>query len=345
MASQNSETTAKRRRVVHPTVSARSVMYCAPSSGKSDLQRQSKSQILDSESLNSNESSDHKLVDSAVSLKTCSPGVMYADASVPYHQRIETDSDSVKILSGEPDDAEFSSEEAAPLISDTLESTVRQAQNGSASAFSRLVQHYQARIRGFLFRYLRCKATVDDVAQETFILAYRDLSSLKNLTQFESWLYQIAKNKALNALRTRQRRAKNEVSVGNAVELEFVDSRVGSLEHHELDVERARKASLAKCLSKLPNASAELIKSHYFDQKNIAELARELDRKSGTLRMKIKRIREKLADCIRAQLQLFVSVHAVESQVSTLDANQSPSGTAETKIQNRESANPDISAK
>jgi RNA polymerase sigma factor (sigma-70 family) len=88
---------------------------------------------------------------------------------------------------------------------------VRAARAGSDAAFGRLVQRHQAVVRGFLRRTLGGGwAEADDVAQETFVAAWRSLRSLKDPAGFRSWLLGIAWRRAQDRIRSAQRSARRD---------------------------------------------------------------------------------------------------------------------------------------
>jgi RNA polymerase sigma-70 factor (ECF subfamily) len=86
-----------------------------------------------------------------------------------------------------------------------LKEIVREAQAGRAEAFEALVQHFGPQV------YRLASAIVGrddarDVAQETFLAAWRELPRLREPDRFEPWLRRILVNRARNVLRSRQRR-------------------------------------------------------------------------------------------------------------------------------------------
>jgi RNA polymerase sigma factor (sigma-70 family) len=88
---------------------------------------------------------------------------------------------------------------------------VRAARTGSDMAFGRLVQRHQAVVRGFLRRTLGGGwAEADDVAQETFLAAWRSLRSLKDPAGVRSWLLGIAWRRAQDRIRSAQRGARRD---------------------------------------------------------------------------------------------------------------------------------------
>lgn len=71
---------------------------------------------------------------------------------------------------------------------------------GDAKAFELLVLKYQRRIQRLIARMVRDTDLVEDIAQETFIRAYRALHQFRGEAQFYTWLYRIAVNTAKKAL-------------------------------------------------------------------------------------------------------------------------------------------------
>ena len=71
---------------------------------------------------------------------------------------------------------------------------------GDQKAFELLVIKYQRRIQRLIGRMVRDVDLVEDIAQETFIRAYRALAQFRGEAQFYTWLYRIAINTAKKAL-------------------------------------------------------------------------------------------------------------------------------------------------
>src|SRR4051812_16285988 len=87
----------------------------------------------------------------------------------------------------------------------TEQDHIARARDGSHEAFTALVGLYQVRIRGYLARWIRDDATVDDLAQEVFMAAWRGLPGFAGGAPFGAWLAGIARNQALNHLRAQRR--------------------------------------------------------------------------------------------------------------------------------------------
>lgn len=79
-------------------------------------------------------------------------------------------------------------------------------QQGEAAAFDELVRRYERPIRNLCRYYLPDPQDIQDVAQETFIRVYHALGNYRPAAKFTTWLYRIAINQCLNALRSKRRR-------------------------------------------------------------------------------------------------------------------------------------------
>ncbi|MDM0043561.1 RNA polymerase sigma factor RpoE [Variovorax dokdonensis] len=92
------------------------------------------------------------------------------------------------------------SEEPAPRPADADYQLVQQVLAGDSRAYELLVVKYQRRIERLIGRMVRDVDLVEDIAQETFIRAYRALHQFRGEAQFYTWLYRIAVNTAKKAL-------------------------------------------------------------------------------------------------------------------------------------------------
>ena len=97
-------------------------------------------------------------------------------------------------------------------------------------AFDQLVQKYQSPIRRF-FLNLTCgdSELSDDLAQDTFIKAYTNIATFKNLSNFSTWLYRIAYNVFYDYIRSRKETTElgaREVDAANSVEQDNIGQRM-----------------------------------------------------------------------------------------------------------------------
>src|SRR4051794_39920254 len=94
---------------------------------------------------------------------------------------------------------------------------VRRVQRGDSAAFDLLVRKYQHRVVALIGRYIADWSECQDVAQDTFIRAYRAIGNFRGDAQFYTWLHRIAVNTAKNYLAAHNRRPPtDDVDIGDA---------------------------------------------------------------------------------------------------------------------------------
>ncbi len=85
---------------------------------------------------------------------------------------------------------------------------VTRLQSGDDCAFDEIMQRYKRPVCSFIYRMLYNETDADDAAQEVFLRVYRHIGRFKadGRRQFSTWLFQIARNQAIDVLRKRKRR-------------------------------------------------------------------------------------------------------------------------------------------
>ena len=179
---------------------------------------------------------------------------------------------------------------------------VEKASSGCSDSFRQLVEQNQRQIRLYLGRYVQCPSQVDDIAQEVFLVAFRELNRFLFESKFSTWLIGIARNKALEFLKaeTKARKSRKEF-----FEAEIASRQISRLEHQQRESEFAeqRLSAMQFCLEQLPKKARELIDRYYFDQQTANNIAKNAEISAGSVRMKLLRIRQILQKCIVARSQ------------------------------------------
>jgi RNA polymerase sigma-70 factor (ECF subfamily) len=91
-----------------------------------------------------------------------------------------------------------------PETEESIEQLVVKAQTGCLDSFERIVQLSKDRLFTYLLQFMGNAHDAEDVTQEAFIKAYRNLHTFNGKARFSTWLYAIAKNTALTHLRKRK---------------------------------------------------------------------------------------------------------------------------------------------
>ena len=178
------------------------------------------------------------------------------------------------------------------------------AQRGDKQAFELLVEKYQRKLARLLSRFIRDPAEVEDVTQEAFIKAYRALPAFRGDSAFYTWLYRIGINTAKNYLMAMGRRAPTSTEV-EAEEAE------GFEEGEQLrDINTPESLLLSNEIAETVNATIEelpeelrtAIQMREIEGMSYEDIAKAMNCPIGTVRSRIFRAREAIAEQLRPLL-------------------------------------------
>ncbi len=181
---------------------------------------------------------------------------------------------------------------------------VERAQGGDQKAFDQLVGKYQRKLERLLSRYVRDAAEVEDVAQEAFIKAYRALPGFRGDSAFYTWLYRIGINTAKNYLVAQGRRAPTSTGF-DAEEAEGFDD--AALLR---DINTPESLLMTKQIGETVNAAMEALPEELrraimlreIEGLSYEEIAETMNCPIGTVRSRIFRAREAVANRLRPLL-------------------------------------------
>jgi RNA polymerase sigma-70 factor (ECF subfamily) len=181
---------------------------------------------------------------------------------------------------------------------------VERAQQGDKKAFGLLVEKYQRKLARLLSRFIRDQAEVEDVTQEAFIKAYRALPAFRGDSAFYTWLYRIGINTAKNYLMAMGRRAPTSTEV-EAEEAEGYDEGeqlrdINTPESLLLSNEIAETVNAT--IEKLPEELRKAIQMREIEGMSYEDIAQAMDCPIGTVRSRIFRAREAIAEQLRPLL-------------------------------------------
>jgi RNA polymerase sigma-70 factor (ECF subfamily) len=181
---------------------------------------------------------------------------------------------------------------------------VARAQQGDKQAFNLLVEKYQRKLTRLLSRFIRDQAEVEDVTQEAFIKAYRALPAFRGDSAFYTWLYRIGINTAKNYLMAMGRRAPT------STEVEAEDAE-GFEEGEQLrDINTPESVLLSNEIAETVNSTIEqlpeelrrAIQMREIEGMSYEDIAQAMDCPIGTVRSRIFRAREAIAERLRPLL-------------------------------------------
>jgi RNA polymerase sigma-70 factor (ECF subfamily) len=181
---------------------------------------------------------------------------------------------------------------------------VERAQRGDKHAFELLVTKYQRKLVRLLSRFIRDTSEVEDVAQEAFIKAYRALPNFRGDSAFYTWLYRIGINTAKNYLVAMGRRAPTSTGMDAEEAEDLGESEllqdVNTPENQMMSRQVAETVN--QTLEKLPEELRTAITLREMEGLSYEEIASIMNCPIGTVRSRIFRAREAIAEQLKPML-------------------------------------------
>lgn len=194
---------------------------------------------------------------------------------------------------------------SSPVDSDAL--LVERTVAGDAKAFELLVIKYERRVQRLIGRMVRDVDLVEDIAQETFIRAYRALAQFRGDAQFYTWLYRIAVNTAKKSLLDLKRDptvSENSFKSVDGDETSSIENELTTFETPEAVLASKEIAAMVNsAIDALPEELREAITLREIEGLSYEEIAEFMNCPIGTVRSRIFRAREAISQKIRPLLE------------------------------------------
>ncbi|MEG2047236.1 MAG: RNA polymerase sigma factor RpoE [Comamonas sp.] len=195
-----------------------------------------------------------------------------------------------------------------PAPSDTDLQLVERTVAGDQRAYELLVLKYQRRIERLIARMVRDTDLVQDIAQETFLRAYRALHQFRGEAQFYTWLYRIAVNTAKKALLDMKRNPVVTESALQASDDEDETSRPGNEPINEETPETVLAAqeiaaAVNAAMDALPEDLRQAVTLREIEGLSYEEIATAMECPIGTVRSRIFRAREAISARVKPLLE------------------------------------------
>jgi RNA polymerase sigma-70 factor, ECF subfamily len=182
---------------------------------------------------------------------------------------------------------------------------VESARAGSPSAFEALVRRHAGRVHRQALSILRSQEDARDVSQETFVRAYRHLSTFRGEAKFATWLQRIAANLALMKLRSRRRcpeRPIDELLPGFQEDGHHLAA-IGTFpESGHLDDGIIRRDLILEAMSQLPENYREILILRSLQELDTKEAAAQLQISTTAVKLRLHRAHQALRTILVEQL-------------------------------------------
>ncbi|OUT98142.1 MAG: RNA polymerase sigma factor RpoE [Betaproteobacteria bacterium TMED41] len=185
---------------------------------------------------------------------------------------------------------------------------VNRVKSGDTAAFDFLVIKYQRRVIRLLSRIVRDPVEVEDIAQESFLKAYRAITQFRGDSAFYTWLYRIAVNTAKNYLFSRGRRPipisdlNTNSEDGESFDFQAVSDTSETPEGTMVGMQIAEAVNRA--VEKLPNELSTAVTLREMEGLSYEEIAEVMNCPIGTVRSRIFRAREAISEELKPLLDI-----------------------------------------
>jgi len=176
------------------------------------------------------------------------------------------------------------------------------AQRADPRAFEQIVERHQSMVCAVTYAGVGDLALSQDLAQETFVLAWKRLGSLREPDQLRAWLCGIARTLAANARRRRARRGGEAAALDAVAEPDAVE-----ISPLECAIARDEAALLDRALANLPVAYREVRVLFYRDDQSVADVAAKLALTEAAVRQRLSRGRGMLREEVTALVESALS--------------------------------------
>lgn len=175
---------------------------------------------------------------------------------------------------------------------------VKQVLDGEPNAYALLVDKYKSMVYTLALRITKNREEAEEVAQDSFIKAFRSLKSFQGKAKFSSWLYRIVYNTAISHLR---RREKDRVSIDdtNIADTVYAEGR----QTYESLSDAERKKYLELALDSLDPEERFFVILYYYEEKELDEIAQIAGITKTNTKVRLFRARKKMLVVLESLLK------------------------------------------
>ena len=172
---------------------------------------------------------------------------------------------------------------------------IKEILNGKTEQYEYFLDRYGQQVFVLVDRIVSCQEDAEELTQDVFLKAFQQLSSFKAESSFSTWIYRIATNLAISAVRKKR----NDVlRLDDSVFANLSDTQVDAALEDESEEQMER---LQQAMNQLEADERALITLYYLEEKPLAEVAFILGMTEGNAKVKLHRIRKKLYVLIKNQ--------------------------------------------
>ena len=169
-------------------------------------------------------------------------------------------------------------------------SLINLVKKGDKKAYEELVLQYQDRLVYSVYKFLKDYELAQDIAQEAFVKAFKNIEKFRGDSSFYTWIYRIAINTAKNFLSSKAR--SSEVYDDEIMELKLSESAVTTENPENILEAEELRTKMMEAIQSLPDDIRTTLSLREFDGLSYEEIAKVQNCPIGTVRSRIHKGRE-----------------------------------------------------
>ena len=174
---------------------------------------------------------------------------------------------------------------------------------GDQQAYAEIVKRYQSFVFTIALRYTPSREDAEEIAQDSFVKAYRSLADFRGESKFSTWLYTIVTTTSLTFLRKK----KIDVhSLDNEKVFEIADSQDSDFRANQVE-QKSRVTMVNKAIALLSPEDAQVITLFYKGEQSLEEIGGILGLEPNTVKVRLHRARQRLKDKLEKHFTAEVS--------------------------------------
>ncbi|CAM1353560.1 MULTISPECIES: RNA polymerase sigma factor [Tenacibaculum] len=175
---------------------------------------------------------------------------------------------------------------------------INQILKGDANAFAFLVEKYKIMVFTLALKMLKSREEAEEISQDTFIKAYKNIDKFKGDAKFSTWLYKIAYRTCLDSIKKNSK--KYQTGTIDEITINKIKSTEGVLD----SIERKERAEIInKCLIELPEDERSVIWLFYFEELSLKEIIDITDLSEANVKVKLHRARKRLLTIVEKRVE------------------------------------------
>jgi len=171
---------------------------------------------------------------------------------------------------------------------------INETLNGNVNAYAFLVERYKHMVFTLTIRIVKNREEAEEVSQEVFVKAYKNLKSCKGESKFSTWIYKIGYYASLDVVKKNKRQI-NSINID-----EFNEGNIGSMQDGLKYLEaKERKKVINDALLRLNEDEQVILTLYYFEEMPLKEISKVVNLSLENIKVKLFRARKKLFSLLK----------------------------------------------